>query len=150
MKTSETITAAELATFMNLGWPGEDWYLEVDYEPVWEAAFVHDQPGELYTPRQAGRVLTFCEIEARVRWQGHGPDPTRGRGHRLSDLITQWRRKQVDAVLVAFVPKPKLLEVAAWLEQAGCLLGSEVEPIKPKSASAAELSVAPQPVTTAP
>ncbi len=36
MNSSPTITAAELAAFMNVGWPGADWYLEPDCESVWE------------------------------------------------------------------------------------------------------------------
>ena len=65
-------------------------------------------------------------FDGRVRWQGRGADPTRGRGHRLSDLITRWRQRSTATVVVAYVPKTKLAEVTTWLEQAGCPLSTAV------------------------
>jgi len=126
MKTNLPITVDEIAAFMNQGWPGEDWHLETDHEVLWENAFHHNVGGALYQPREPGRVVDLAGFDGRVRWQGRGADPTRGRGHRLSDLITRWRQRSTATVVVAYVPKTKLAEVTTWLEQAGCPLSTAV------------------------
>jgi hypothetical protein len=116
------IVVDELAAFMNVGWPGEDWYLTDHAEYLWETTFLTREGSEAYQPRRHGTMINLYDFEARIRWQGFGTDPTRGRGRRLSELFLRWRRTREEALLVAYVPREKLPEVLACLESAGCLL----------------------------
>jgi len=116
------ITVNELADFMNYGWPGPDWYLDGDNDYLWEQTFIHGIGKELYRPIQPGAVVNLHEFEAVVRWQGYGPDPSRGRGRCLTDLVLRWRQHRPEQVLIVQVPKEKLDEIVAYLKAAGCSL----------------------------
>ena len=116
------IVVDELADFMNVGWPGEDWHLADCADYLWETTFEPSQGRELYKPITPGTMVNLYDYEARVLWQGPGADPTRGRGHALSELFLQWRRKRTDVVVVAYVPPNKVGDITASLENAGCML----------------------------
>ena len=122
MDKTGKISAEELAAFMNVGWPGEDWYLSDHVEYLWETTFTSGPGRELYRARQPGQVIELSDYDATVRWQGHGPDPTGGRGHRLSQLFDKWRRHADTRVVVACVPREKYDQLTALLEDAGCEL----------------------------
>ncbi|HUI07557.1 MAG TPA: hypothetical protein VL486_11200 [Verrucomicrobiae bacterium] len=122
MAKKHMIAVDELATFMNIGWPGEDWYLADHAELLWETAFATGNGDGAYRAQRPGTMIDLDDFEARVRWQGTGRDPTGGRGHKLSELFLRWQRTREEAVLVAYVPREKLTEIAAALELAGCLL----------------------------
>ena len=112
----------ELAAFMNEGWPGEDWYLTDHAEFLWEQTFTMGVGKILYRPRSPGQLLAMAELEATVRWQGSTPDPTQGRGYKLSTLFRRWQRVRHEAFVFACMPPEKLAVVTDWLEEAGCLI----------------------------
>lgn len=117
-----TINVEELATFMNVGWPGEDWYLTDHAEYLWETTFTAGEGTELYRARNPDQVINLYDYDGKVSWQGCGSDPTRGRGHRLLDLFLRWQQSQEDMVVVARVPREKMAEVLESLDRAGCVL----------------------------
>ena len=131
-KQVQMIVVDELAAFMNLGWPGEDWYLAEHAEFLWENTFTSGESGELYRPRRPGTLINLYDFEARVCWQGVGRDPTHGAGYRLSDLFLRWQRRSRNVVVVAYVPRDQVELVTAQLEEAGCLLAGS-EPPRPTS-----------------
>lgn len=116
------ISAEELATFMNVGWPGEDWYLTDHPEYLWETTFATGEGHELYRAQQSDQVINLYDYDAQVSWQGSGRDPTGGRGHRLSELFFKWQRQSDARVVVAYVPREKYEELTALLVDAGCEL----------------------------
>jgi hypothetical protein len=116
------VSVEELAAFMNVGWPGEDWYLADHAEYLWETTFTTGEGRELYRARQPGQVINLYEYDGWLRWQGYGPDPTGGGGHQLSELFLKWRRQSHTRVVVACVPREKYEELTTLLEDAGCEL----------------------------
>ncbi|MGA2222151.1 MAG: hypothetical protein ABSH21_10360 [Verrucomicrobiia bacterium] len=122
MAKTLNIIVDELAVFMNAGWPGEDWYLADCADYLWETTFEPGLVRELYKPVKPGTMINLYDYEARVLWQGCGADPTLGRGHTLSKLFLDWRRRQTDVVVVAYVPPDKARDIRASLEDAGCML----------------------------
>jgi hypothetical protein len=118
------ITVDELAMFMNVGWPGEDWYLSDHAEYLWEKTFTSGSVGEIYRPCHSGTFIHLHAFEARIRWQGIGRDPTHGAGYRLSELFMSWRRQLQDVVIVAYVPRAQVERVTIQLQEAGCLLAN--------------------------
>jgi hypothetical protein len=142
METKLLVPAAELAAFMNTGWPGEDWYLSDHAEYLWENTFTTGALGHLYEARTPGALIHLHDYDGRVRWQGSGRDPTGGRGYRLVDLFLRWRRTRQDALLVAYVPRDKLQTVAATLRDHGCLLVHETAPAAPGVTTPPELVTA--------
>jgi len=136
MDKQRTIPVDELADFMNVGWPGEDWYLDDHHESLWDSTFTTGENGALYRPAQPGALVNLSDFEARVRWQGLGSDPTCGRGFKLTELFLRWQRKRRDAVVVAYVPQEKFAEVAVLLKRAGCLV---IHGNKSASTASAEL-----------
>ena len=136
MNKQYRIPVDELAAFMNVAWPGEDWYLDEHPEYLWETTFISGEKGALYQARRPGTLVNLADYEGRVRWQGFGPDPTKGRGFKLTDLFLRWQRTRRDAMLVVYVPRDKLTVVSASLEEAGCLL---VHGDAPVAASPAEM-----------
>ena len=135
MNKQYMVPVDELAIFMNVAWPGEDWYLDGHLEYLWETTFTNGEKGALYQARQPGTLVNLADYEGRVRWQGFGSDPSRGRGFKLTDLFRRWQRTRRDTLLVVYVPRDRLTAVSATLEEAGCLLLRGDEPV---SASPAE------------
>ena len=131
MNKQYKISVDELAAFMNDGWPGEDWYLEVQHEYLWETTFNTGENGVLYRAQRPGTLIDLADYEGRVRWQGAGPDPTERLGHKLTELVVRWQRTRRDAVVVAYVPRHKLAAVTATLENAGCLVVNGNQPDAP-------------------
>ncbi|MCS7049181.1 MAG: hypothetical protein NZ483_07795 [Verrucomicrobiae bacterium] len=125
MKPTRMIPVELLAAFMNTGWPGDNWYLTDHAEFLWEQTFTVGDGAELYRPRRPGTMINLYDFEGRLRWQGHGRDPTRGAGMSLVALFERWYRQQHDAVVVAWVPREKLPAITHSLTEAGCLLLSE-------------------------
>jgi len=125
------IVVDELARFMNVAWPGGDWYLAEHAEFLWEQTFTDGGPGEIYRPLHPGTPINLDDFDGRVCWQGAGRDPTRGAGHRLSELFWRWRQQLDSVAVVAFVPCEQLETVRAQLEAAGCLVTTAGEPILP-------------------
>ena len=131
MNKQHTISVDELAAFMNDGWPGEEWCLDVQHEYLWETTFTTGENGVMYRARQPGTVVDLMDYEGRVRWQGSGPDPTERRGYKLTELVLLWQRTRRDAVLMTYVPRHKLDEVTISLKNAGCLVVNCDETAKP-------------------
>jgi hypothetical protein len=115
------ITVDELADFMNYGWPGSDWYLDPCHDYRWDQTFTQGTGKELYRPQHPGTVIDLQDYAAKVRWQGYGPDPSRGHGYQITDLVLRWKQRRPDQVLIVQVPKAKLDEVADYLKAIGCL-----------------------------
>ena len=128
MNKPHKIAVDELAAFMNDGWPGEEWYLDVQHEYLWETTFNTGENGSLYQARQPGTMVNLADYEGCARWQGAGPDPTERRGHKLTELFLRWQRTRRDAVVVVYVPRPKLADVTAVLKDAGCLVVNGDQP----------------------
>lgn len=128
VKLSQMIVVDELATFMNVGWPGEDWYLNQHAEYLWEQTFTAGDWHTLYQPRQPGTLINLYDFEARVRWQGGGTDPTGGVGYKLSELFLSWQRKQTSVAVLVYVPRGQVETIKAWLTQAGYLLSENISP----------------------
>lgn len=122
MKQTHLVAVDELATFMNTGWPGSDWYLTEHAEYLWERTFVVGGANDLYRPVTRGALVDLSEYEARVCWQGVRADPTKGQGHWLSELFLQWRRKRHAAVVVAYVSPSRVQEIENLLEEAVCMV----------------------------
>ena len=122
MTETRMILVDELATFMNDGWPGVDWYLSEHAEYLWETTFTTGKGRELYRACRPGTMVNLYDFEATLRWQGTRRDPTKGNGQKLSVLFLDWQRTRSEAVVVAYVPRAKLSDVSALLTGAGCLL----------------------------
>ncbi len=131
MESKLLVPAAELAAFMNAGWPGDAWYLSDHAEYLWETTFTTGALGHLYEARDPAALLHLHDYDGCVRWQGPGHDPTGGRGYRLSDLFRRWQRKRQDVIVIAYVPREKQAGVTAALREAGCLLLSGDETATP-------------------
>jgi hypothetical protein len=121
-----SINVEELSTFMNVGWPGDDWYLTDHPEYLWETTFTTGEGTELYRARDPDQAINLYDYDGKVSWQGCRSDPTRGRGHRLSDLFLRWQQSQQDIVVVARVPREKMAEVLESLDRTGCVLVTTV------------------------
>ena len=80
------IKGSELRFFMDDGWPGDDWYLESDFD--------EPDPDEEYDTS-----------DTVIRYQGRNEDPTHGEGHDLGKLIRKWRKARTSAFLTVIVPK---------------------------------------------
>lgn len=131
MNKQHKISVDELAAFMNDGWPGEEWYLHVQHEYLWETTFTTGESGALYRARRPGTVVALADYEGRVRWQGSGPDPTERRGDKFTELFLRWQRTRSDAVVTAYVPRHKLAAVTSSLKNAGCLVVNSGAPAAP-------------------
>lgn len=128
MKPPRMIVVDELAMFMNVGWPGEEWYLSDHAEYLWEETFEDGGANGLYRPRTPGTLVNLNDFEARLRWQGRSPDPTRGAGQKLSELFLRWQRKQTSAIVSAYVPREQEATIRNWLQAAGCMLLNDESP----------------------
>ena len=78
------IKGSELRFFMDDGWPGDDWYLESDFD--------EPDPDEEYDTAD----MEFC-------YQGR--DLNGSLDYDLGKLIRKWRKTRTSAFLTVIVPK---------------------------------------------
>jgi len=78
------IKGSELQFFMDDGWPGDDWYLECNFD--------FPDPDEEYDTAD----MEIC-------YQGRNHDPSFD--YDLGKLIRKWRKTRTSAFLTVIVPK---------------------------------------------
>lgn len=87
------INGAELADFVENGWPGDDYY--------WETDLFEDTPGNIPVP---GETYDTEDLGP-LFWQGKGPDPTDGQGLDIARVIRAWRKSRDTRLVLVRVPQ---------------------------------------------